>query len=75
MHLLRQRSFYPIYPPPDHVCIDYDAWLKHAQIDTVPRVILAVSDLTTFNKVKPKKQILFLFYLGLMFKFINFSRR
>lgn len=55
MHLLRQRSFYPIYPPPDHVCIDYDAWLKHAQIDTVPRVILAVSDLTTFNKVKQTK--------------------
>lgn len=49
-HLLRQRSFYPIYPPPDQVCIDYEAWLKHARIETHPDVFIAFSDLATFNK-------------------------
>jgi DNA polymerase alpha subunit B len=49
-HLLRQRSFYPIYPPPDQVCIDYEAWLKHARIETHPNVFIAFSDLATFNK-------------------------
>ena len=47
---MRQRSFYPIYPPPDQVCIDYEAWLKHARIETHPDVIIAFSDLATFNK-------------------------
>lgn len=49
-HLLRQRSFYPIYPPPDHIPIDYEAWNKYARFDKPPRVFIAVSDLTTFVK-------------------------
>jgi DNA polymerase alpha subunit B len=49
-HLLRQKSFYPLYPPPDHVCIDYEAWSKYARIDTPPSVFIASSDLTTFDK-------------------------
>lgn len=49
-HLLRQRSFYPIYPPPDHVCIDFEAWNKYAKIECNPRILIAVSDLVTFNK-------------------------
>ena len=48
--MLRQRSFYPIYPPPDNVCIDYEAWMQYARIDVHPKVFIAVSDLATFNK-------------------------
>ena len=68
MHLLKQRSFYPIYPPPDHICIDYEAWQKYAQIDLVPRVFIAVSDLTTFNKV------IYCFFIslgGMIYIFLN----
>ena len=50
-HILRQRSFYPIYPPSDQVCIDYEAWAKYARIDTHPNVFIAVSDLANFNKI------------------------
>ena len=50
-HLLRQRSFYPIYPPPDHVCVDYEAWEKYARLDANPHIFITASDLATFNKV------------------------
>lgn len=50
VHMLRQKSFYPIYPPPDHVCIDYEAWDKFARINTRPKVFIAVSDVTKFSK-------------------------
>ncbi len=47
---MRQRSFYPIYPPPESVCIDYEAWQKYARIDQAPRVFIAASDMANFNK-------------------------
>ncbi|RNA22668.1 DNA polymerase alpha subunit B [Brachionus plicatilis] len=50
VHMLRQKSFYPIYPPPDHVCIDYEAWNKHAKIYTHPKIFIAVSDMAKFTK-------------------------
>lgn len=49
-HILRQRSFYPIYPPPENVCIDFEAWNKYARINTHPRIFIAASDLASFNK-------------------------
>jgi len=48
--ILRQRSFYPIYPPPESVCIDYEAWQRYARIDQAPRVFIAASDMVNFNK-------------------------
>jgi DNA polymerase alpha subunit B len=59
MHLMRQRTFYPIYPPPDHVCIDFEAWNKYAKIDVPPKIFIAVSDLVTFNKVFNFKNVTF----------------
>jgi DNA polymerase alpha subunit B len=54
VHLLRQKSFYPLYPPSDNICIDYEAWNKYARIDKPPRIFIASSDLATFNKVISK---------------------
>jgi DNA polymerase alpha subunit B len=51
-HLLKQRSFYPICPPPENISIDYEAWNKYARIDEHPHVFIAVSDFATFVKVK-----------------------
>lgn len=50
VHLMRQKSFYPLYPPPDNICIDYEAWNQHARINKPPRIFVASSDLATFNK-------------------------
>ncbi|CAF0800297.1 unnamed protein product [Brachionus calyciflorus] len=50
VHMLKQKSFYPIYPPPDHICIDYEAWNKYARIYTHPKIFIAVSDVTKFSK-------------------------
>lgn len=49
---MRQKNFYPIYPPPEHVCIDYEAWLDNAQLNTTtcPNMFIVSSDLATFNK-------------------------
>ena len=50
-HLLRQKNFYPIYPPPEHVCIDYEAWNEHAGLGlTCPNFFIVASDLATFTK-------------------------
>lgn len=49
-HLMRQRSFYPIYPPPDHMPIDFEAWTKYARLETKPDVFIVVSGLATFVK-------------------------
>jgi DNA polymerase alpha subunit B len=51
VHLLKQRSFYPIYPPSDNICIDFEALNEYALIDELPKVFITASDLTTFNKV------------------------
>jgi DNA polymerase alpha subunit B len=49
--LLRQKSFYPIYPPPEQVCIDYEAWNESAQLGTTsPNFFIVSSDLSTFVK-------------------------
>lgn len=49
-HMLRQRSFYPVYPPAENVCMDFEAWNQHARIYAHPRIFIAASDLATFNK-------------------------
>ena len=49
-HILRQRSFYPVYPPAENVCMDFEAWNQYARINTHPRIFIAASDLATFNK-------------------------
>ena len=49
--MLRQKSFYPIYPPPEQISIDYEAWHEHAQLGTIsPNFFIVSSDLTTFVK-------------------------
>lgn len=48
--MLRQRSFYPVYPPAENVCMDFEAWNQYARIYTHPRLFIASSDLATFNK-------------------------
>lgn len=49
-HILRQRSFYPIYPPPENVCIDFEGWQNHARIKKMPRIFITASDMANFNK-------------------------
>lgn len=57
-HILRQRSFYPIYPPPENVCIDFEGWQNHARIKKMPRIFITASDMANFNKVNnlPKNE-------------------
>lgn len=50
-HLLYQQSFYPLYPPCDDTCVDYELLEKHGLIDVVPHILIIPSNLRYFIKV------------------------
>lgn len=47
-HLFQQASFYPLDPPQLEVGIDSELAAKHAQLRTVPNVLLVPGDLKSF---------------------------
>lgn len=47
-HVLRQRSFYPLYPPP--INIEYEHMPAHGYLDTRPHLLLTASDMHGFIK-------------------------
>ncbi|XP_005112449.1 DNA polymerase alpha subunit B [Aplysia californica] len=49
-HILRQRSYYPLYPPSEDVNVDYGMWEAHAQLPVMPHLLLMPSDLKAFIK-------------------------
>ncbi|ESQ28529.1 hypothetical protein EUTSA_v10018287mg [Eutrema salsugineum] len=50
-HLLRQRSFYPLYPPPESLPYDSTLAPKALQISSIPDILLLPSDMRYFVKV------------------------
>ncbi|RUS86560.1 hypothetical protein EGW08_005699 [Elysia chlorotica] len=49
-HILHQHSYYPLYPAPDDVNIDYDMWETAARLPVTPHILLLPSDLKAFAK-------------------------
>ncbi|XP_010415340.1 PREDICTED: DNA polymerase alpha subunit B-like [Camelina sativa] len=50
-HLLRQRSFYPLYPPPESLPYDSSLAPKALEISSIPDILLLPSDMRYFVKV------------------------
>ncbi|XP_009127568.1 DNA polymerase alpha subunit B [Brassica rapa] len=50
-HLLRQRSFYPLYPPPESLPYDSRLAPQALQISSIPDILLLPSDMKYFVKV------------------------
>lgn len=50
-HILRQHSFYPLYPPSESVPLDYSLAPEALQISSIPDILVLPSDLAPFVKV------------------------
>ncbi|XP_038078609.1 DNA polymerase alpha subunit B-like [Patiria miniata] len=49
-HILTQQNYYPLYPPPECMPIDYEHYEQYAQMDVTPDVFISPSDLRWFIK-------------------------
>lgn len=49
-HLLCQQSFYPLYPPDEDVCLDYELMQQHGMINIIPNLLILPSNLRYFIK-------------------------
>ncbi|KAL1788250.1 DNA polymerase alpha subunit B [Sigmodon hispidus] len=49
-HILTQRSYYPLYPPPEDMAIDYENFYTYAQLPVTPDVFIVPSELRYFVK-------------------------
>lgn len=49
-HLLTQQNFYPLYPSPEDVNIDYEVFEYYARMPCTPHVLVLPSDLKQFTK-------------------------
>ncbi|XP_062499459.1 DNA polymerase alpha subunit B-like [Corticium candelabrum] len=49
-HLLKQQSYYPLYPPHKSVSIDYEQFMSYGMMPVAPHVLLLPSDLRVFTK-------------------------
>ncbi|KAL2484471.1 putative microtubule-associated protein futsch [Abeliophyllum distichum] len=49
-HILKQRSFYPLYPPAEEVPLDFSLAREALHISSVPDILILPSDLTQFVK-------------------------
>ncbi|KAK7019690.1 DNA polymerase alpha subunit B, partial [Halocaridina rubra] len=47
-HLFRQQSLYPLYPPPEGVCLDLEKVDSHARLPCTPHILIIPSDLRYF---------------------------
>ncbi|XP_022944938.1 DNA polymerase alpha subunit B [Cucurbita moschata] len=50
-HILRQRSFYPLYPPAEGVPLDFSLAPKALDISVIPDILILPSDMKHFVKV------------------------
>ncbi|KAF7839819.1 DNA polymerase alpha subunit B [Senna tora] len=50
-HILKQRSFYPLYPPAENVPLDFSLASEALQLSMVPDVLILPSDIKYFVKV------------------------
>ncbi|XP_028396086.1 DNA polymerase alpha subunit B-like [Dendronephthya gigantea] len=49
-NILTQQCYYPLFPPSEEVCVDYEVFSEHAQLPYQPDVFLVPSDLRYFVK-------------------------
>ncbi|XP_015746722.1 DNA polymerase alpha subunit B-like [Python bivittatus] len=49
-HILTQRSYYPLYPPPEEMNVDYENFYPHASLPVTPDLLITPSDLKYFIK-------------------------
>ncbi|XP_048732444.1 DNA polymerase alpha subunit B-like [Ostrea edulis] len=49
-HLLTQQNFYPLYPSPEDVNIDYEVFDLYSRMPSTPHVLILPSDLKQFTK-------------------------
>ncbi|XP_063173148.1 DNA polymerase alpha subunit B [Candoia aspera] len=49
-HILTQRSYYPLYPPPEDMNVDYEHFYPHASLPLTPDFLITPSDLKYFIK-------------------------
>ncbi|XP_022887623.1 DNA polymerase alpha subunit B [Olea europaea var. sylvestris] len=50
-HILKQRSFYPLYPPAEEVPLDFSLAWEALHISSVPDILILPSDLAHFVKI------------------------
>ncbi|XP_022151968.1 DNA polymerase alpha subunit B isoform X2 [Momordica charantia] len=50
-HILRQRSFYPLYPPAEGVPLDFSLAAEALDISVIPDILILPSDMKHFVKV------------------------
>ncbi|XP_076314734.1 DNA polymerase alpha subunit B isoform X2 [Tachypleus tridentatus] len=49
-HILSQHCFYPLYPPTEEMCIDYENFELFAKLPVTPHILILPSDLRNFIK-------------------------
>ncbi|KAL7978233.1 hypothetical protein Chor_014772, partial [Crotalus horridus] len=49
-HILTQRSYYPLYPPPEDMSVDYERFYPHACLPVTPDLLITPSELKYFIK-------------------------
>ncbi|XP_071788610.1 DNA polymerase alpha subunit B-like [Asterias amurensis] len=49
-HILTQQSYYPLYPPPETMPIDYEHFERYSHMEVTPDVFISPSDLRWFIK-------------------------
>lgn len=49
-HILTQQCYYPLYPPSENVCVDYEVYGQHACLPCKPDVLIVPSELRYFVK-------------------------
>ena len=54
-HILTQQSYYPLYPPPESMPIDYEHFEHYAHMEVTPDVFISPSDLRWFIKVRKQE--------------------
>ncbi|CAL4149170.1 unnamed protein product, partial [Meganyctiphanes norvegica] len=47
-HILTQQSLYPLYPPPEGMCVDYEQAEFHSQLPCTPHLMILPSELRYF---------------------------
>uniref|UniRef100_A0A8C5S2T8 DNA polymerase alpha subunit B n=1 Tax=Laticauda laticaudata TaxID=8630 RepID=A0A8C5S2T8_LATLA len=49
-HILTQRSYYPLYPPPEDMMVNYEHFYPYASLPVTPDLLITPSDLKYFVK-------------------------
>lgn len=52
-HVVSQRSFFPVYPPPRGALLDTSLAAEHLRLPLIPNILILPSDLAPFAKMLP----------------------